>query len=143
MDARGCAAPTRALTAMTPEEFRVKWRTEREHLSRRHALVDGTALCDEVLEDFRQVVDALEDSTLNLREAALESGYSADYLGGLVRQGTIPNAGRPNAPRVRRRDLPKKATCLPSVDPLPTLGRPTKGQIARAVVTSDDQGGPR
>jgi hypothetical protein len=37
------------------------------------------------------------------------SGYSADHLGELVREGKIPNAGRKNAPLIRRLDLPMKA----------------------------------
>jgi hypothetical protein len=41
-------------------------------------------------------------------EAAAESGYAADTLGRLVREGQIPNAGRLNAPKIRRRDIPKK-----------------------------------
>ncbi|MDE2782551.1 MAG: hypothetical protein OXK77_06320, partial [Gemmatimonadota bacterium] len=50
-------------------------------------------------------------------EAARESGYSADHLGRLVRDGRIPNAGRPGAPRIARTDLPRKAPA----EPLPAL----------------------
>jgi hypothetical protein len=49
-----------------------------------------------------------EDVPLTLAQAAAESGYSEDHLGRRVREGKIPNAGRPNAPRVRRADLPRK-----------------------------------
>lgn len=45
---------------------------------------------------------------LTIAEAAKESGYSIDHLQLLVRQGTIPNAGKDGAPRVARKDLPKK-----------------------------------
>ena len=44
--------------------------------------------------------------TFPLREAARESGYTPDYLGSLVKRGKIPNAGRTNAARIRRQDLP-------------------------------------
>ncbi|MFL5483253.1 MAG: hypothetical protein ACJ8AK_13820 [Gemmatimonadaceae bacterium] len=44
--------------------------------------------------------------TLSLTEAARASGYTADYLGNLVKRGKIANAGRTNAPRIRRQDLP-------------------------------------
>lgn len=45
---------------------------------------------------------------LNLQEAAAASGYSADHLGRLLREGRVPNAGRTHAPRVRVADLPLK-----------------------------------
>ena len=47
---------------------------------------------------------------LTLAEAASESGYSTDHLRRLVRDGLLPNAGRRHAPRIRRRDVPKKPT---------------------------------
>lgn len=60
--------------------------------------------------------DALKvhaEATLTLVEAAELCGYTADYLGSLVRKGTIPNAGRSDAPRIRRGDLPTKASSSP------------------------------
>jgi len=45
---------------------------------------------------------------LPLSAAAAESGYSAAHLGDLIRDGKLPNAGRPNSPRILRRDLPYK-----------------------------------
>ena len=58
--------------------------------------------------ELGQALRERQDGTLNLREASGESGYSADHLGQLVRDGKIPNAGRPNAPLIRRADLPIK-----------------------------------
>lgn len=48
------------------------------------------------------------DELLNLPDAASESRYSADHLGRRVREGSIRNSGRPGAPRIARRDLPRK-----------------------------------
>jgi len=107
----------------------------------RAASVNGAALLEEVLTDFASVSRGDGDETLNLQQASQESGYSADHLGRLVREGKIPNAGRPNAPRIRRADLPRKASGLrPAQVPLSLLGA-TPRQIARAVVTSDKEGG--
>ena len=49
-----------------------------------------------------------EEELLDLRQASIESGYSADHLGRLVRDGKLPNAGRRNAPKIRRIDLPRR-----------------------------------
>jgi hypothetical protein len=122
---------------MTPDDFRAKWRTEAEAMRHRRAMVEGAELCEEMLGDFEAVTATETETVLNLPEAAAESGYSADYLGRLVREGKIPNAGRPNAPRIRRRDLPRKASRLPSGRPSFKLVGATPGQIARAVVDSE------
>ena len=50
---------------------------------------------------------------MTLAQAAVASGYSADHLGREVREGRIPNAGRPHAPRIRRANLPRKRPELP------------------------------
>lgn len=121
---------------MSPEEFRAKWRTEAEALRRRHAIVDGAELCAEILADFDAVVATEMEAALNLQEAAAESGYSPDHLGALIRQGKIPNAGRPKAPRIRRQDLPRKTSRLRPSPPTFRLLGATPGQIARAVVDS-------
>jgi len=60
------------------------------------------------LEDQVKHRTAWEDTPLNLQQAAEESGYSADHLGRLVKDGEIPNAGRTKAPRILRKDLPRK-----------------------------------
>jgi hypothetical protein len=68
------------------------------------------------------------------------SGYSADYLGRMLRSGSIPNAGRPHAPRIRRADLPRKAGGLRNQQSAPQLVGATPGEVARAVVTSQNGG---
>ena len=127
---------------MTREEFTTRWRARREELARLGALVEGVKLCDEVLADAEVLFRSEEHDALTLTEAAHESGYSAGHLGRLVRNGTIPNAGRPNAPKIRRADLPRKATGLRPKPRAAKLVGVTPGQIARAVVTSKP-GDPR
>ena len=127
---------------MTREAFTTRWCARRNELARLGALVDGAKLCDEVLADAEALFRSEEDDVLSLVEAAQESGYSAGHLGRLVRDGTIPNAGRSNAPKIRRADLPRKATGLRPKPPAVKLVGATPGQIARAVVTSKP-GDPR
>ena len=74
-----------------------------------------------------------DETTLSLTEAARESGYTADHLGRLVRDGRIPNAGRPGAPRIARVHLPRKATA-PVPDAPGLVGRPRSREIANAQI---------
>jgi hypothetical protein len=66
----------------------------------------------QALEVVAQEIDAAlvreQEELLSLSRAAKESGYSADHLSRLVREGKIPNAGRRNKPLIRRRNLPQK-----------------------------------
>lgn len=75
-----------------------------------------------------------EEQLLNLQAAAAESGYSAEHLGRLVREGRIPNAGRPNAPRIRLRDLPRKPGFVPALNGNGQQPYAAKGEIARSLV---------
>jgi len=95
---------------VTLPELLDRWRIRRGEWRRLGVSVDGAKLCEEILADLEQL-DAVGEQALSLVEAASECGYSADHLGRLVRSGQIPNAGRANAPKVRRRDLPKKTRC--------------------------------
>ncbi len=89
--------------------LRERWIARRDELRRFHALVDGAVLCDELLAELDTLADESASELLSLKRAALESGYSVDHLGRLIREGRLRNAGRPNAPRIRRADLPAKA----------------------------------
>ncbi|HSU92218.1 MAG TPA: hypothetical protein VLI43_00825, partial [Gemmatimonadaceae bacterium] len=71
-------------------------------------LVDGVTLCDELLGELDRLADDAANVLLSLRRAAAESGYTADHLGRLLREGKLANAGRVNSPRIRRGDLPIK-----------------------------------
>jgi len=116
--------------------FLSRWRAERDRLGRIGALADPGLLIADILTEVEALLSAEEEETLSLTGAARASGYSAGHLGRLVRDGTIPNAGRPHAPRIRRADLPRKATALRPQAATLHLPPATPGQIARAVVTS-------
>ena len=90
--------------------FRERWRTRRDEFRRMHAMVDGAELCDALLADLEASFVATSDEPLSLQEAAAESGYSADHLGRLIREGKLANVGRTHAPKIRRGDLPRKST---------------------------------
>lgn len=123
---------------MSPEDFLRKWAAEAEAMRQRGVLANGAALLEEVLRDFDTVMRSHGEGLLTLTEAAKESGYSGEYLGSLIRQGRLANAGRPHAPRIRRLDLPRKASRLPSPSLSCKLVGATPRQIARAIITSKE-----
>jgi len=58
--------------------------------------------------ELSRAMESSAAETLSLAEASRLCGYSAAYLGALIKRGTITNAGRTHAPRIRRQDLPPK-----------------------------------
>ena len=48
------------------------------------------------------------DAPLTLAQAKQESGYSVSQLERMLSEEKIPNAGEPRAPRILRRNLPRK-----------------------------------
>ena len=88
------------------------WRRQAKALRRYGGETPAVAL-DRCADDLETTLRERDETTLSLVEAARESGYTADHLGRLVREGKIPNAGRPGAPRIARTDLPRKAPAAP------------------------------
>ena len=84
------------------------WRRQAKAL-RRYGGERPAAALESCAADLEATLVERDETTYSLVEAAQESGYSADHLGRLVRDGKIPNAGRPGAPRIARGDLPRKA----------------------------------
>ncbi len=114
-----------------------KWMERREIFRRSHAWVEGARICDEMLADLGAVASDDQAQLLSLTQAAAMSGYSREHLGRLVRDAKIPNAGTPNAPRIRRCDLPTKPGYLPTRDPALHLLVSSKGQIVRSVANPE------
>lgn len=81
------------------------WRDRAETL-RTYGDPNSARLWDIAATELEQSMKLLAGETLSLRDAARESGFTADHLGALVKDGKIPNAGRKGAPRIRRQDLP-------------------------------------
>lgn len=103
-----------------PKRLPSAWRSRAANLREWGAPEATARVWEKAAAEVEQVLRRWDRTTLTLREAARESGYSADHLGALVREGEIPNAGRKGAPRIRRADLPVKA---PSSSP---EGRPSE-----------------
>ncbi|MDQ6768964.1 MAG: hypothetical protein M3Z54_03140 [Gemmatimonadota bacterium] len=115
--------------------FRERWLARRDELRALHALVDGAELCDKMVTELDDALRAEHSAVLSLREASRASGYSPDHLGRLIRTGVLRNAGRPNAPKIRLADLPKKPIPSGRLTLAPLIGK-SRVQIARSVVTS-------
>lgn len=101
---------------ITVAQLPAVWRTEADRLER-YAPAAAQAFRDAALA-LESALRAERDEVLTLSEAARRSGLSVDRVRHLVAEGTIPNAGRKHAPRVRVADLPRKATAR---RPAPTL----------------------
>jgi hypothetical protein len=65
---------------------------------------------EQAARELEESMRAMEGETLTLARASRESGYSADHLRHLVASSQLPNAGRKGAPRIARKDLPKRAS---------------------------------
>ena len=95
---------------MPPAELGLaqRWREEALLLRRRAATLQA-----EVLESCAAELEACSKErdieALTLSQAADESGFTYSALEKMVRRGAIANVGRRGAPRVRRRDLPRRA----------------------------------
>ena len=112
------------------EALPAAWRRQAKALRRYGSEPPAIAL-ERCATELETTLVERDETTLSLVEAARESGYSADHLGRLVRDGRIPNAGRPGAPRIARVHLPRKA----SAPPEPRLAEKRRsGEISNAQI---------
>lgn len=109
-----------------------EWRDDADTLRRRSAEVQAV-LVESCADEMEAALRERGETLLNLTEASRLSGYSSGHLSRMVRDGAIPNAGRPNAPRIRHGDLPRKVG-LPPGDELMHIADNSKSQIARSIV---------
>ena len=93
------------------------WRT-RANILRHYGSETAAMALEACAAELEEAWRRKDEPILTLAEAARESGYSADHLSHLVREGKIPNAGRFGAPRIALRDLPRKARG-PATEPDP------------------------
>ena len=115
---------------MTREEFRARWNSRLTECVRLGILVDGERFCHEVLADFDAVIRAEDDRLLSLADASEASGYCADHLRRLYRQGVLPGERRGRRIFFRSADLPKK----PESERMQSFGRYDPVADARQVM---------
>lgn len=89
-----------------------KWRREAKEYQDR-GLIPSAEMLRALATELDTYEENYDNELLTLDEAAKESGYSKDHLSLLISQGKLPNAGKKGAPRVRRRDLPRKPRSAP------------------------------
>lgn len=107
---------------MTPDELVARLLGDAVVL-RRNGVADRAEFLERLAAEIEAAFRSSETAVLTLSQASMCSGYSADHLGRLVRNGKLPNAGTRNRPRIRRADLPRRPgrMALPSpegYDPL-------------------------
>ena len=110
-----------------------QWRTEAETLRKRGATAQAVVL-ESCADEMERALRERDNELLNLMEAAQLSGYSSEHLGRMVRDGKIPNAGRPGAPRIRLGDIPRKARQLPDSTHAMQIADGNRRQVVRAIV---------
>ena len=88
-------------------ELTARWRSEAQLL--RQLGVEGHAIAAErYANELDEFWCRRELESLTLEQAAEESEYSKSALQKMVARGMVPNAGKKNAPRIYRCDLPRK-----------------------------------
>ena len=121
----------RTSTEILPADWRTRATTLRHYGGETSAVaLEGCAA------ELETALRQRDDTILTLTEAAGESCYSAAHLGRLVREGKVPNAGRPGAPRIARGDLPHEAGALAKsrLAAKPSLREVSTGQIVQCII---------
>ena len=119
-----------------PAELATRWRSTADNL-RKYGAGEAAATLVACATELEEACQDAHGQVLTLREAAELSGYSADHLGRLIRDGTLANAGRKGTPRIALKDLPMKANgTAMEVAMEPPLGDiPSATAIVRSVIT--------
>lgn len=119
---------------MSVSTLPLTWKTRPRTLRLWGAADEAATAWEAAATELESALAESGEQPLNLQAAASESDYSAEHLGRLVRQGKIPNAGRPNAPRIRLSDLPRKPGFVPGLYGNGRQPHLAKGEIARSLV---------
>ena len=93
--------------APTPSALLAAWRQRAQYFTD-YGDPNTARLWQIAAAELERALATVADESLSLVEAARVSGFTADYLGHLIKTGKIQNVGRPGAPRIRRADVPEK-----------------------------------
>jgi len=93
---------------MAVAELVQDWKARARKLREWAAAEEAAKAWEAAATELESALAAHGQRRLSLQEAAEASGYSADHLGRLLREGRVPNAGRTHAPRIQASDLPLK-----------------------------------
>jgi len=119
--------------AMAIATLPVEWKARAKNLRRWASAEAAATAWERAAAELEEALSRQSDRVLDLTQAAAVSGYSADHLGRLIRQGRIPNAGRRHAPRIRLSDLPRKPGHAPTpAERLPET--PPRDQVVRTLL---------
>lgn len=119
---------------MTFAELSEKWRGESTVL-RANGAIPQADLVERHVAELETALQGADLGRLSPAAAAEVSGYSSDHLRRLVREGRLTNHGTAGKARYRLSELPRKAGLHKTGDSCTV--RPTREQIARAVVNGD------
>lgn len=89
-------------------ELAEQWRDEHAPLLRSYGDERGAQICEYHAGQLEEALHERESQPLSVAEASALSGFSQSHLYHCIEDGTLPNAGRRGAPRIRRADVPKK-----------------------------------
>jgi hypothetical protein len=134
------SAPRAAITLDAPPlaQLPEAWRARATEL-RRLAAADGAARAWEcAAQELAAALAQQADELLSLAEAAEISGYHPDSLGRLIREGKLANYGTKRRPKVKRGDLPRRASQSPTLRDYKTsfITDVSAAAIAREAVAS-------
>lgn len=119
---------------MLPNDLSSTWRRLATVL-REHEVTSVALTYEKCADALEEALHERDAAPLTIRQAAAESGYSEDHLSRLIREGTIPNAGRPNAPRIARADLPlKPGGGVSSVPPEEKCRETTNAAVVQSII---------
>ena len=111
------------------------WLKQAEAL-RRYGGGNLAVVLERCADELEATLRERDETTLTLTDAARESGYTREHLGRLVRDGKIPNAGRPGAPRIALKHLPRKAhaPAEPRLAKNPGRSEYSNAQIVQSII---------
>jgi len=107
---------------MSRDEIRTKWSELRDNWTRLGVSVAGAAVAGEILADLEMLWQSENEAQLDLAGAAALTGYSAEHLRRMVRQGRVKSHRIGRRLFFRTVDLPMRprvdSSAAESYDPI-------------------------